>query len=316
MPRRCARRSPRWRRRSATAAAPEAGRRRLHHDRGREHGERDQENFGAARLRRDPLCAQLLRRRRRPARLPRRRRARHDDGADPSAVVAAVGLRHGARRYPQRAPAGDRGAVRRRGARHALARAGAPARRTRRRARSTGQGVDADDDHASHVRAHIRYAGTDTALEIADARPPLRSRRCRAARFEDGFERAQGAVRLRRPRQAAGDRGGLGRGGRRRRRRFAERGARDRPRRRCRRRRARTRFFSHGEWHDAGVYTARDARAGAQGRGPGASSSSRTRPIVVEHGWQARDHGQEPSRAAARQAARRGARRSAPTPIR
>ena len=54
------------------------GRRRLHQDRGREHGERDQENLGAARLRRDPLCAQLLRRRRRPARLPGRRRARHD----------------------------------------------------------------------------------------------------------------------------------------------------------------------------------------------------------------------------------------------
>ena len=54
------------------------GRRRLHQDRGREHGERDQENFGAARLRRHPLRAQLLRRRRRPARLPGRRCARHD----------------------------------------------------------------------------------------------------------------------------------------------------------------------------------------------------------------------------------------------
>ena len=53
-------------------------RRRLHQDRGREHGERDQEDLGAARLRRHPLCAQLLRRRRRPARLPGRRRARHD----------------------------------------------------------------------------------------------------------------------------------------------------------------------------------------------------------------------------------------------
>ena len=53
-------------------------RRRLHQDRGREHGERDQENLGAARLRRHALRAQLLRRRRRPARLPGRRRARHD----------------------------------------------------------------------------------------------------------------------------------------------------------------------------------------------------------------------------------------------
>ena len=53
------------------------GRRRFHQDRRREHGERDQEDFGAARLRRDALCAQLLRRRRRPARLPGRRCARH-----------------------------------------------------------------------------------------------------------------------------------------------------------------------------------------------------------------------------------------------
>ena len=53
-------------------------RRRLHQDRGREHGERDQEDFRAARLRRHALRAQLLRRRRRAARLPRRRRARHD----------------------------------------------------------------------------------------------------------------------------------------------------------------------------------------------------------------------------------------------
>ena len=93
------------------------GRRRLHHDRGREHGERDQEDLRAARLRRDALCAQLLRRRRRPARLPRRRRARHDEGADPSVLVAALGLRHGPRRHPRHAPAGDRGAVRREGAR-------------------------------------------------------------------------------------------------------------------------------------------------------------------------------------------------------
>ena len=50
--------------------------RRFHPDRGREHGERDQENLPAARLRRDALRAQLLRRRRRPARLPGRRCAR------------------------------------------------------------------------------------------------------------------------------------------------------------------------------------------------------------------------------------------------
>ena len=33
------------------------------------------------------------------------------DGADPPVLVAAVGLRHGPRRHPRHAPAGDRGAV-------------------------------------------------------------------------------------------------------------------------------------------------------------------------------------------------------------
>ena len=52
-------------------------RRRLHRDRGRRHGRSDQENLRRARLRRHALCAQLFRRRGRPARVPRRRRARH-----------------------------------------------------------------------------------------------------------------------------------------------------------------------------------------------------------------------------------------------
>ena len=52
------------------------------------------------------LRAQLLRRRRRPARLPGRRRARHDQGADPSVLVAALGLRHGA--SPTSAPPASR----------------------------------------------------------------------------------------------------------------------------------------------------------------------------------------------------------------
>ena len=139
-------------------------RRRLHPDRGREHGECDQEDFGAARLRRDALCAQLLRRRRRPACLPRRRRARHDDGADPSVLVAALGLRHGPRRHPRDAPAGDRGAVRRQGARHARTRSAARSRKTSS-GEVAGQGVPAKDITV-HVRAHIRYAGTDTALVV------------------------------------------------------------------------------------------------------------------------------------------------------
>ena len=73
-----------------------ASRRRLHPHRGREHGERDPEHLGAARLRRHRLCAEFLRRRRRAACLPRRRRARHRQRAVASAVRRAVGLRHGA----------------------------------------------------------------------------------------------------------------------------------------------------------------------------------------------------------------------------
>ena len=50
----------------------------------------------AARLRRDSICAEVLRLGGRPARLPHRRHARHGDSAHPSAVGVAVGVRHGA----------------------------------------------------------------------------------------------------------------------------------------------------------------------------------------------------------------------------
>ena len=70
------------------------GRGRLHHHRRREHGQRHQEDLGPARLRRHRISAQLLRRRRRPACLPRRRRARHGSGADPSLLRPAFGLWH------------------------------------------------------------------------------------------------------------------------------------------------------------------------------------------------------------------------------
>ena len=69
--------------------------------RGREHGERHQEDLRRARLRRHEICARLLRRRRRPARLHDRRPARHGDGAHPSALGRALRLRHGACRHPR-----------------------------------------------------------------------------------------------------------------------------------------------------------------------------------------------------------------------
>ena len=86
------------------------------------------------------LRAQLLRRRRRPARLPGRRRARHDARAHPPVLVAAVGLRHGPRRHPRHARAGRsscRSAARRF---KAIARVGEAARQgDQRRGRRPGR---------------------------------------------------------------------------------------------------------------------------------------------------------------------------------
>ena len=71
-----------------------------------------------------------------------------------------------------------------------------------------GQGVPAAKIKV-FVRAHIRYAGTDSALVV---------KAWRLAGDEAGFrESAQGALRLHRPQQADGGRSGVGRGGRRRR---------------------------------------------------------------------------------------------------
>ena len=84
---------------------------------------------------------------------------------DPSVLVAALGLRHGARRHPQRPPAGGRGAVRRR-VRATLREARRPTLGdvTLHREKLPAQGVGAGKIKL-HVRAHIRYAGTDTALD-------------------------------------------------------------------------------------------------------------------------------------------------------
>ena len=80
--RRPGRRDRRSHRRSPRSAA--AGRRGLPAHRGRQHGQRDQAGLGAEGPRRHPLRAAMLRRRRRPARLPGGRRARHGDRVHPS----------------------------------------------------------------------------------------------------------------------------------------------------------------------------------------------------------------------------------------
>ena len=97
------------------------------------------------------------------------------------------------------------------------------------RSEVAGQGVP-PGDITVHVRAHIRYAGTDTALVVpaysvipasrAAARPesPFGGVRNDAGKDEVRLRGgAQGALRLHRRDQGAGRRSGLGRGGRRRR---------------------------------------------------------------------------------------------------
>ncbi len=118
--------------------------------------------------------------------------------------------------------------------------------------------------------------------------------------------RAQIALRIHRRDQGAGGRGGLGRGGRRRR---EIRGTDARlddddaplpaP--------ARTRFYSGGTWHDAAVFTRAQLCARPQGARPRhhhrAASDRRGRGRLA-----GRDHGEEPSRAGARRPARAPAR--------
>ena len=149
--------------------------------------------------------------------------------------------------------------------------------------------------------AHVRYAGSDTSLEIDFAGAAAMRRALR--------EGAQGALRLRRPRQAAGDRGGRGRGDRR-------RGALRRARRRDRP--ARAAAGPRGAdalllaWRVARRrrLPARNARARRARRRPGADH--RAAPDDRRRGRLGRrDHRQEPCRAAAHEAggAARGDRR-------
>ena len=139
-------------------------RRRLRHHRRREHGERHQEDLGAARLRRDRLSAQLLRRRWRPARLPGGRRARHAIGADPPLLRPAVGLRHRhvgrVRLAPARLHPAARRAIRRGDRRPAIATLADAVF-----AELGQQGVP-EDSVSWRPTLHIRYDGTDTTLPV------------------------------------------------------------------------------------------------------------------------------------------------------
>ncbi len=117
-------------RRDRTQPFGGAGGRGLHRHRRRQHGRGDQAHLGAARARRHPVHLVRVRRRRRAARVPGRRRARHDADLRPPARRRAVRVRHG-----PRGPDGDARGIGReasRGRRDGRARRHARAARRRR----------------------------------------------------------------------------------------------------------------------------------------------------------------------------------------
>ena len=287
------------------------GRRRLHPDRRRQHGRGDQEDLGAARLRRHPLRAELLRRRRRPARLPRRRCARHDDGADPSALRPALGLWHGPRRQSraQRQTLARRAARRRRARRDRRQRAAPLRAHGPRRTRGAGRRRSASRRRRPRPRP-LLPAPTPS---LADRRAGIaRRHEARASRT-----RHRTPLRLHRREQAARRRGDRGRGDRRRRA-FEESAAAGHGERSAKAAAAeQTRFFSQGEWHDGQASIVRDAlRPGHRIAGP--AHDHRAEP---DHRRRARLAGASSPRTitsccARDERRRRSASPSAPRPIR
>ena len=139
-----------------------------------------------------------------------------------------------------------------------------------------GQGVERAAIRV-HRRAQLRYAGSDTPIEVKQA-SPLAMRRA--------FEKAhKSALRLHRPDEGAGHRSRSrsrrsaarrdlpsGRGSRSRKESFAPARA--------------TRFFSKGAWRDANVYLRETLPIGASIQGP-ALVIEPHQTIVVELGWRA-----------------------------
>ena len=151
----------------------------------------------------------MLRRRRRPARLPGRRRAGHDAGLRPSAGRRAVGLRHGPGRPDRDARAGGRDAAdRRRSSPSSRERSTRSARRRRARAATPRRPGRADHRDPPRARCATRAPTPPSSCPSATA-----GRRC-VARVRG---RLPAALLLPDAGPAAGRRGGVGRGARRRR---------------------------------------------------------------------------------------------------
>ena len=157
-------------------------------------------------------------------------------------------------------------------------------------------------------RVHVRYEGTDSALVVPFGDRGRDPRRVRG--------RVPAALRVPDAGARAGRRGGVGRGGRRRRRagRAAHRG-RSR-RRRAPDRRAPCAMFSGGRWRDAALVVRERRCARARHRRARRSSRRSNATTVVEPGWQARvtelDHLVLDRVASARAARARSARRVDP----
>ena len=256
---------------------------------------------------------QLLRRRRRPARLPGRRRAGHDARAASTRSPACC--RPTAWASPTSARCAQR-AVEARLDDAALAAVAADVRARSRptaRAEVAAQGVAAARDRrASHA---ARICATTAPTRALDGAARRRATRCvarlRGARTGSSFGFLDAGASALVIEAVAVEAVGGGA--------TAAEQAPPSARRAAAAGAARaTRIFTGGRVaRRAGVTTATTLRAGRRDRRPGAHHRAATRPSVVEPGWQARAHRARPPRAAsASRRARARARRSAPTPTR
>ena len=168
------------------------------------------------------------------------------------------------------------------------------------KAEVAGQGVPAGKIKI-FVRAHIRYAGTDTALVVGAGTLPAMQRafeKAHKARF--GFiDRSKQMVVEAVSVEAVG--GGA---------KFSEKAVK-RARGKLPPPARRTKFFSAGEWHKANVYTRDQLKPGSRVKGA-AIIIEPHQTIVVEPGWQAELTRKEPSGADAREKAQAHARHRHP----
>ena len=153
------------------------------------------------------------------------------------------------------------------------------------RAEVEGQGVP-DGKIKVIVRAHIRYAGTDTALvidagKLAGARVALADLKKMQSSFERAHKARFGFIdRNKQLVIEAVSVEAVGGGAK-----FKE-SAGSRTRKALPEPAKRTRFFSQGEWHDAAVYTREQLRPGQKVAGA-AIIIEPHQTVVVEPGWQA-----------------------------